>query len=260
MIYEILFSSTGRAEKILNIISNNWDEEKTRIDLSDKNFNGSNYTFSEDDLCIVTTSVVEGRMLVPAAQRLAQLKGNGAKAIMVNVFGSRAVDNAMAEMNNILVNTGFVPVAAMEVPVQHSLMTQVEPNRPTEEDIAALVQFTKMIKTELAEKTEFDELSVPGEIIDAPPTNPPFKPKANRKCTNCGLCAEKCPVGAIPMDNPAITDKSICITCMRCVEICPVDARNLSKPLIGLLYRYLKPKFAGHRPNKLYMGKDVFAK
>ena len=45
----------------------------------------------------------------------------------------------------------------------------------------------------------------------------PFKPVANGKCTSCGLCAKECPAGAIPLDNPKMTDKDKCISCMHCV-------------------------------------------
>ena len=43
----------------------------------------------------------------------------------------------------------------------------------------------------------------------------PLKPVANRKCTSCGLCAKECPAGAIPLDNPKMTDKDKCISWIR---------------------------------------------
>jgi ferredoxin len=46
------------------------------------------------------------------------------------------------------------------------------------------------------------------------------------------MCAIKCPVEAIPADNPRSTDASRCILCMRCVAICPRKSRILPPPMV----------------------------
>jgi len=42
-------------------------------------------------------------------------------------------------------------------------------------------------------------------------------------CTQCGICAQKCPVGAIPQreDGVYVVDESKCISCFICVDACP---------------------------------------
>ena len=41
-------------------------------------------------------------------------------------------------------------------------------------------------------------------------------------CTQCGECAEVCPVEAIDLvDGVYVIDKETCIGCMACVEACP---------------------------------------
>ncbi|GAB4262807.1 MAG: 4Fe-4S binding protein [Deferrisomatales bacterium] len=41
-------------------------------------------------------------------------------------------------------------------------------------------------------------------------------------CTQCGACAEVCPVGAIaPSDGVYLVDAELCTGCLSCVEACP---------------------------------------
>ena len=253
MIYELLFSATGRSAKVADIIAAEFEGGKTRLDFSDPALSAGDYSFTREDFCIFTTSVYEGRVPSPAVKNLQKLAGNGAKILLVAVFGNRAVDDCLLEMKNEAEARGFVPVAAIEASVQHSIMPQVEPTRPDEQDTAQLKAFAQQVKQLLAEKTDFSSLAVPGNYPYLEMGGIPFKPKANKKCLDCGLCARRCPAQAIPMDNFRITDKEKCINCMRCVEICPVHARDFSPLLIGGAYLALKSKFAGRKPNVIYL-------
>lgn len=253
MIYELLFSATGRTKNVLDIFSARWNEEKARIDLSDVKFDRTKYNFTADDIVILASSVFEGRIPEPAVHKLKKLQGNGAKAVLLAVFGNRSIDDALLEMKDIMTHAGFVPVAAVEASVQHSIVPQVEATRPDAADKEEISDFAAKIKAAMDEKVQVGNLAVPGNFPYIEMGGVKFKPEADEKCISCGLCARKCPLEAIPLDNPKITDREKCITCMRCVEICPVDARALPQEILTRVFTVMKPKFDGRKPNRLYM-------
>lgn len=253
--YELLFSATGKTENVLNIFSDQWNEKKERIDLFEYSFDYTKYSFTDNDLCIIAVPVFGGRVPTAAVEKLNKLHGNGAKAVMIAVFGNRAIDDALLELKDILENRGFVPFAGMEISVQHSIIPRVEPNRPDAQDISEIVSFAEKIKTVLNEKTELKSAEVPGNYPYVELGSHPFFPSANEKCISCGLCANNCPVRAIPSDKLQRTDKEKCLTCMRCVEICPTDARNFTDEHLNNAFEFLKSRFEGRKPNKLYLSK-----
>jgi len=82
-----------------------------------------------------------------------------------------------------------------------------------------------------------------------------FKPLLRRRvdesCTRCGLCVQKCPMGAISPD-PRKTDFSECIVCLRCAHICPERAITFTCP-VGGGDRAVNP-FSGQRRKVLGAG------
>ena len=50
--------------------------------------------------------------------------------------------------------------------------------------------------------------------------------RINKSCTQCELCAEQCPMGAIEQDKNGnfVILKKDCDECGECVKVCPVGA------------------------------------
>ncbi len=61
----------------------------------------------------------------------------------------------------------------------------------------------------------------------------PRLPFPNKKrCTDCGICEESCPVQAIKVQNGPTFDHSKCIRCYVCHELCPEGGIKLKKSLL----------------------------
>ena len=246
---KIVFSATGRTEKCADAfcsVSDNVD----KIDLSVKDF--ENITLSADDFCLVAMPVYGGRVPGCAVDNMAKINANGAKAVIMAVYGNRAYDNALAEIKAVCEKQGFTVIAGCAAIAQHSMLPQVAENRPDEKDIVFLKEFALNTK-EKADSGNFTLLSVPGKAPDKPASSMPVHPKANDSCIKCGLCADRCPAGAIDRNNPLITDKSECITCMRCVEICPQNARVLLPGVMKLANPLMKKVWGKYKEIEFFI-------
>lgn len=252
MTYEILFSPTGGTMKTANLLTKEFSADVRVVDLMDRNADFSSIPFTSDDLCIVAVPSFGGRVPAPAALRLAQMKGSGAKAILMAVYGNREIDDTLLELKDILTAAGFRPVAAMEAVARHSIFPQFAKGRPDSRDHHELVDFAGQIKEKLAAETA-DDLSVPGTFPYRIYNGIPMKPKADHGCVRCGHCARHCPVGAIPPETPNQTNTQICITCMACTAFCPQKARKISPLILIPAGLAMRKSCKGRKPNKLYL-------
>ena len=182
-------------------------------------------------------------------ENLLKINANGARAVVMAAYGNRAYDDALAELKAVCETAGFTVVGAVAAVVQHTLLPDVAADRPDANDVKQLAEF--------AQKTA--NLTVPmtavvkGKVPQGKAAALPVHPKATADCAKCGLCAEKCPAKAIPLDNPAVTEKSRCITCLRCVEICPKGARVFFPRTIKMANPIMKKVWGKHTENEFYL-------
>lgn len=248
-VYEIFFSPTGGTKKVADILGNTFDEV-IQVDLiKDKDIPLS---FNEDDVCIFAVPSYGGRVPSVVVDMIKTMNGNHAKTLLVAVFGNRHIDDTLIELKDTLVESHFHCIAAIEAVAEHSLMHQFAKGRPDAHDKTALENFMKEVKNVL-NKDIINEVRVPGVRPYKRYNGVPLKPKVNRKCTCCGLCARECPAHAIDLDNPKKLNTDQCISCMHCVSICPIGARTYSQILTQISAQKMKDVCSDRKENQLYI-------
>ena len=128
----ICFSPTGGVEKVAQLIAN---ELKIAAPY-DYTTRGYEVSFSSDDLVFFCFPVYGGRIPTPMYDRMNYVHGNGAKAVLVAVYGNRAVEDALLEMSDLCLNRGFKVVGGAEMIAPHSIDKRFGAGRPDASDIA----------------------------------------------------------------------------------------------------------------------------
>lgn len=250
-VVEIFFSPTGGTKKVVEIVAEQLSETvlKADITVSDK---ACAVEIGKEDLCVIGVPSFGGRVPTVAAERLSKLHANGAKAVLVCVYGNRAYEDTLVELEDLAKSCGFDIVGAIAAVAEHSIARTYAAGRPDLEDKKTLQDFAQKIKGKLLK----GDVSVPNI-----PGNRPYKkgngggivPKPDKNCTQCGICAANCPTGAIDIKNSSEVDKKKCISCMRCVSVCPNHARKVNKVMLFAVNAMLKKACSERKNCELFL-------
>ncbi len=252
-IIQIVFSPTGGTQKVADIITSEWNEPVRKIDLSDPDTDFSSICLDKEDVAVIAVPSFGGRVPEPAVKRLEEIRGNEALCTAVCVYGNRAYEDTLIELSDAARKSGFRVIAGIAAVAEHSIMHQYASGRPDQKDESELRNFAKKIH----EKISGDPSGLTSPEI---PGNRPYKkaggaaliPKANNKCTGCGICAENCPTRAISKDHLKTADSTKCISCMRCVARCPHKARKINAAVAAVAAQAIKKACSQRKEDELF--------
>ncbi|WP_425445986.1 EFR1 family ferrodoxin [Dethiothermospora halolimnae] len=234
----LYFSATDTTKKVVMGLANNIYKNmdiNRNINFTLPKSREQSVSFDKDDIVIVGVPVYAGRVPNVLLKYLNTIKGNGALAIAIVVYGNRNYDDALIELKDILKSDGFSVIAAGAFIGEHSFSKTLAKGRPDREDMDIVSDFAHNIWKKLETNSIINNIEVKG--------NRPYRkyympkdengnavdirkvtPKTNNNCTNCKLCVNLCPMGSIDHNNVSVLS-GICIKCGACIKNCPIEAK-----------------------------------
>ena len=162
-VYVVHFSPAGNTRKAALMLAGELAVQVEEYDLTLPL--GERRSFAPSDVVIAAGPVYGGRLPGVMAERLSRVQGNGAWFISLAVYGNRAYEDALAELDDRMEQQGFSRLASAALVAQHSIVTQLAAGRPDGQDRREIAEFAGEIlhklKT-LAEGNRPEEKATPG--------------------------------------------------------------------------------------------------
>lgn len=256
------FSPTGTAKKVVKEIENKISQKfKNQLEIDNIDFTlsqGRNkeLSFTKNDIVIIGVPVYAGRVPNILLEYLHSIKGNGALAVAVVLYGNRHYDDALIELRDILTSNKFNVIGASAFIGEHSFSKVLAKGRPNDIDLSVAREFGEKIYRKIKEEN-LKEVKVKGNrpyrkyYMPKDENNNPVDirkvtPKTRDSCIDCKICAKLCPVGSIDYENVHKLN-GICIKCCACIKRCPTnskyfDDKEYLRHKLELEVDFVKPK------------------
>ena len=249
-VWAVYFSATGTTKKVVEemagVIAEKLGVPHETYDFTLSLAREGAPDFKPDDLVVFGTPVYAGRVPNVLLKYLETIRGNGAAAVPVVLYGNRDYDDALIELRDILEKDGFHPVAAAAFIGEHSFSYILAKGRPDELDLQKAVAFAADVAKKMASMMENAD-GTPGfgsvSPIEVKGTPEPYrgyyqprdrkgepvdirkvKPLTKDNCNDCKICADTCPMGSISREDVK-EYTGICIKCGACIKNCPLQAK-----------------------------------
>lgn len=251
-LYEIVFSPTGGTKKAADCLTAALAGDAVIADLAASRWDPDTVTLKEEDVAVIGVPSYGGRVPAAAAGRLRRVRGNGARAVLVCVYGNRAYDDTLAELSGIVKQAGFRVTAAVAAIAEHSIARQFAAGRPDARDAKLLAGFAGKIQHKISAEDGAEPV-IPGSFPEEKAVSAGPVPAASEACNGCGVCAAGCPVQAIDPQDPKTVDGKVCISCMRCVSLCPQHARSIAPDTLAAISAMLEKACSGRKECELFL-------
>lgn len=212
-------------------------------------------------LAIIVVPVYGGHVAPLAMERLRNIRGLDTPTVLVVVYGNRAYEKALMELDAFALPHGLKVIAGATFIGEHSYSTDKYPiaaGRPDDSDLTIASGFGTKIMEKIQAAAGADTL-YPVDVRAIKRPRQPFFPlfRFLRKviklrksgtplprtpwvedeslCTHCGLCVVHCPTGAIVKGDELHVDEAKCIKCCACVKVCAKKAKVYDTPFAALL-------------------------
>jgi len=196
---------------------------------------------SEKELLVVAVPVYMGRVPALLTAWFRAIQAHRTPAACVVVYGNRAYDDALLELRDLLTTSGCIPVACAAYIGEHSFHSAELPaasqGRPDLSDLDHAAMFGRRIAEELRavpSVNHLPEIQIPGHYPYGGVTelwHIDFIAISDA-CTQCGICAERCPTGAVDSGNSVLVDINKCTLCCACIKNCPQNAKTMKPGLM----------------------------
>lgn len=218
------FSPTGGTRKAAQMLAELFGLPTEMIDMTLTEARKQTVNFESGDLVLVACPVFGGTM--PNVEGLfANLHGKMTPCILMAAYGNRHYDDALAQMSEQMRSQGLLVLGAIAPVIPHGFSETLGAGRPNSEDEQVFAEFVLRMQEKLnGEPINPPEIPGDGTLCSKKIPSMPKTWDADA-CVHCGVCAEKCPVGAIDAESLAI-NHDICINCTCCSVVCPMNART----------------------------------
>lgn len=265
-VWAVYYSATGTTAKVVRSLAEALGE---RLDLpvEERSFTrpgerAEMLIFTPEDLVVVGSPTYAGKLpnkLLPDFQ--GKLRGNGALAVPVVLFGNRNFDNSLAELRAVLEEDGFCSIAAGAFVGRHAFTDELAYGRPGWSDLKEVKELARRA-TEKVLAGDSTPIQVPGDPaapyyvpkgLDGEPVKfLKAKPKTHAsRCNQCGACVRACPMGAIDPKDPTQVPGT-CIKCQSCVRKCTRGAKYFDDPAFLSHVAMLERDYREPRENQTF--------
>lgn len=244
------FSPTGGTMKIGEFFCKNISEESVQVNLA---LHNREFEASGADLAVFAVPVIGGRVPAYVSDKLSQLKSNKINAVTIVVYGNRAYDDALLELNDVVSSRGFNIVASAALVAQHSIVNEIAKGRPDAKNLEEIKKFAEEVLNKIS-NCNSSTPAVPGNRPYKDHMVAPATPISIDTCNGCGKCVKSCPTDAIKQEGKSIlTDKDKCFMCLACTKACPNGSRILPPQVFEKTSRMLAPFKTIRRENEFYL-------